>query len=295
MHRTVVGIITCVFVFSAVVCVKADNKPITPAQQYATLLKKYNPASGAFRKAKTDRERKIAVDRFGLLAPEFLKLADTNPKDPIALKALRQAIQAVGSTDSAAMNTWEINRADFPSRNKDKTAGKIVSVILRDHARSDKLGPVIDRMRYAYRMEFAECLHTIERTNPHRNMRALACLALARFLNDRLRMLQLLEDRPDLKKRYAAIFGKDYLQTFRQSEPEKRITELFEKATKYGDVKMPYGGTVGQQARSELYEIRHLSIGKVAPDIVGKDQDGKTFKLSDYRGKVVLLYFWVEF
>ncbi|MCH7725812.1 MAG: redoxin domain-containing protein [Planctomycetes bacterium] len=27
----------------------------------------------------------------------------------------------------------------------------------------------------------------------------------------------------------------------------------------------------------------------------GKDQDGKQFKLSDYRGNVVLLYFWSEF
>jgi cytochrome oxidase Cu insertion factor (SCO1/SenC/PrrC family) len=31
---------------------------------------------------------------------------------------------------------------------------------------------------------------------------------------------------------------------------------------------------------------------KPAPDIVATDQDGKEFKLSDYRGKVVLLDFW---
>src|SRR4051812_31353276 len=34
-----------------------------------------------------------------------------------------------------------------------------------------------------------------------------------------------------------------------------------------------------------------LTIGKVAPDIVGEDIDGKEFKLSDYRGKVVVLDF----
>jgi peroxiredoxin len=32
-------------------------------------------------------------------------------------------------------------------------------------------------------------------------------------------------------------------------------------------------------------------IGKVAPEISGKDLDGVEFKLSDYRGKVVVLYF----
>ena len=29
-----------------------------------------------------------------------------------------------------------------------------------------------------------------------------------------------------------------------------------------------------------------------APEIVGTDQDGKEFKLSDFRGKVVMLDFW---
>ena len=35
-----------------------------------------------------------------------------------------------------------------------------------------------------------------------------------------------------------------------------------------------------------------FAIGNVAPDIVGEDIDGKRMKLSDYRGKVVVLDFW---
>jgi cytochrome oxidase Cu insertion factor (SCO1/SenC/PrrC family) len=34
------------------------------------------------------------------------------------------------------------------------------------------------------------------------------------------------------------------------------------------------------------------AIGRPAPEIEGEDLDGKTFKLSDYRGKVVVLDFW---
>ncbi len=48
-------------------------------------------------------------------------------------------------------------------------------------------------------------------------------------------------------------------------------------------------------AKSELYTLRNLSVGKVAPDVEAEDQDGKSFKLSDYRGKVVLLDFWSQF
>ena len=35
-----------------------------------------------------------------------------------------------------------------------------------------------------------------------------------------------------------------------------------------------------------------LEIGNYAPDIEGTDLDGNAFKLSDYRGKVVMLDFW---
>jgi hypothetical protein len=50
--------------------------------------------------------------------------------------------------------------------------------------------------------------------------------------------------------------------------------------------------TVGEAADAELFELRHLQPGKPSPDIAGEDIDGKAFKLSDYRGKVVLLDFW---
>jgi hypothetical protein len=33
-------------------------------------------------------------------------------------------------------------------------------------------------------------------------------------------------------------------------------------------------------------------VGQPAPEITGEDLDGVVFKLSDYRGKVVVLDFW---
>jgi hypothetical protein len=41
-----------------------------------------------------------------------------------------------------------------------------------------------------------------------------------------------------------------------------------------------------------LFKLKTLSLGKTAPEIEGEDLDGKKFKLSDYRGKVVVLDFW---
>ena len=45
-------------------------------------------------------------------------------------------------------------------------------------------------------------------------------------------------------------------------------------------------------AQQTPHDPEDLAIGKVAPDIEGTDLNGMPFKLSDYRGQVVLLDFW---
>ena len=35
-----------------------------------------------------------------------------------------------------------------------------------------------------------------------------------------------------------------------------------------------------------------LAVGTLAPEIAGPDTDGSEFKLSDYKGKIVMLDFW---
>src|SRR5690606_13274889 len=49
--------------------------------------------------------------------------------------------------------------------------------------------------------------------------------------------------------------------------------------------------TYGDEAAAILYEMKYLSPGNTAPEIVGQDADCKTFRLSDYHDQVVLLTF----
>jgi peroxiredoxin len=51
------------------------------------------------------------------------------------------------------------------------------------------------------------------------------------------------------------------------------------------------GEVLGERADNDLFELRFLRPGKVAQEITGRDADGETFSLKDYRGKVVLLVF----
>jgi hypothetical protein len=69
------------------------------------------------------------------------------------------------------------------------------------------------------------------------------------------------------------------------AEAEKYFTAVIDTLAK-DDV------ALRKQAEQELKIVRTLRVGKEAPDIAAGDLDGKDFKLSDYRGKVVLLDFW---
>jgi len=95
--------------------------------------------------------------------------------------------------------------------------------------------------------------------------------------------------------------GKELAAALKRADADalaKEAEELMERITKdkgvaqtaiaFGDGRI----TLGQLAGRELFEMRYLQPGKVAPDIVGEDIDGKPMKLRDFRGKVVLLDFW---
>ena len=110
-----------------------------------------------------------------------------------------------------------------------------------------------------------------------------------------------LQNQPDVAERYHRVFGKDFIEELqrqnRAAVAREAETLFAQAAEKHADVKIPVtyfgsGGTVGEKAEAELFQIRHLAVGKEAPEIEGEDQDGEYFKLSDYRGKVVLLDFW---
>ncbi len=57
-------------------------------------------------------------------------------------------------------------------------------------------------------------------------------------------------------------------------------------------VKNQPGSPQSKRAEGQIFELDRLQIGMEAPDFEAKDIDGKPFKLSDYRGKVVVVDFW---
>jgi hypothetical protein len=122
-------------------------------------------------------------------------------------------------------------------------------------------------------------------------------MALAQYLKGQVRTAEYLRG-PDGEKntqQMEQFYGKETVQKLKTtdlSELTKEIESLCERVIdKYSTIKH-WRGTLGQAAEGELFELRNLAIGKVAPDIEGEDLDGTQFKISDYRGKVVVLDFW---
>ena len=267
----------------------AQEKATTPAEQYQALTKEFSAASSSFWQ-ETNQQRQAAVDRAEKLPQKFLELAENNPKDPTALDALMQVI---------SVEYWLNTHTSHPGWGKASPQAKAIGQILRNYLDSEKLGEVCRRVHYAFHQEGETFLRTVLEKSPHREVQGQACLRLAQFLPNRFDRLDLLENQPELARRYEGLYGKEYLETLRRQDRGKVLREaesLYERAIeKYSDVKLPYNVTVGDQAKTELFEIRYLAIGKEAPEIEGVNQEGQPLKLSDYRGKVVLLYFWTEF
>jgi hypothetical protein len=264
-----------------------DNPP-TPAQQYMALRKEYDTASSSGVPL-TDAQRLKFIGQVyrhrNALAQKLLDLAEKYPTDPIALDALMQAV-------------WQVNTTPWPVPlvGEDTARARAFALIHRDHIRSDRLGPLCERVSYGFCQEYETFLRAVLAKNPHRTVQATASLSLAHFLNSRLQQVDLCRQQPELASDFAGLYGKEYLARLLRQDHDRALLQIEAAhelaARSYGAVKLPGGASVGERARAELFQLRNLQVGKQAVEIEGEDQDGRRFKLSDYRAKVVLLDFW---
>jgi len=96
--------------------------------------------------------------------------------------------------------------------------------------------------------------------------------------------------------RVTALFAlASVLKTKRETHQEE-VTKLLEQLIKEHDGTNPSIASVEEHylraARAELDEMAFRAVGKMVPEIDGVDLDSRPMKLSEYRGKVVLLSFW---
>ncbi len=144
-------------------------------------------------------------------------------------------------------------------------------------------------------------LETAWERSESRLIRGAAGLALARDDHGLAKLARLVRD-PITGPEFVARWSKldpNYLAKIKAADADavdRRAEAMFERVmAEYGDVRMPQPyrqEPFAELAKGELYALRHLAVGRVAPDFNGEDVRGGPIRLSDHRGKVVAVVFW---
>lgn len=234
-----------------------------------------------------------------VVAGRMIDLARRRPDDPSAFDALAWVVLLGYNTDQS-----------------DEAAG-----ILADRYATDRrLWPVTQDMRRGIDSPArGTLLRALLEHGPERATRGRACLDLAGYHADLANFVRILAT-PGMLPWQAQAYTPARLDRFRALDPSRLESEaerLYRRVLdEFADVvpirwwttprmtdadpRTIYSplreaevdtGTLADRARPALAELTTLGVGRVAPDIQGVDIDGHLLRLSDHRGRVVVLTF----
>jgi len=172
----------------------------------------------------------------------------------------------------------------------------VIDIAVRDYLKSEDLGSFVDQVARCSNPAGERALQTILSSSPHHDVRGKACYQLGMKKLSAAQLARRIQDAGDeeldmLKSRYTEVAftrAKGLEPKIIQAVGEKLLERV---VNEFGDVK-GRRRTLGRSAAAELFEIRKLQIGMIAPEIEGMGIYEKPMKLSQFRGKVVLLDFW---
>jgi hypothetical protein len=177
------------------------------------------------------------------------------------------AVAAAGSP--AAFDAWlKVLELDEKSEKEDvdRPARRAFAALLDGFVDSERMGDVVAMLQRGVlpHERLIDGFRAVRAKSPHRSVQGAALLALAGELSGRRAVGS---DKAKARDAYLEI-AKDF-------------ADLEQRGRSYGTI-----------AEGFLFDLDHLQVGMVAPDFEAIDENGARFKLSDYRGKVVLLDFW---
>ncbi len=203
-----------------------------------------------------------------------------------------------GTADKALI--WLVSTIRVNRRPEAETA---LTILARDYAASDRLKDILfpKTVLYWWSSAAENLLRSVLATSGSPEVRGRAAFQLAELLVKRaeqVRRWQLM-GKPSRVYVQPPPIPPETLALLMKSDPTKTEDEagrLFERViAEFPGVTVTMRGDKGSQtplagyAKVLLWALRRFSVGKVAPEIQGVDLDGKSMKLSDYRGKVVVL------
>lgn len=303
--------------------VQDQDKPTasTPKAQFEALVQEFNAKRGeiirGIQKAKGEEQQKLIRDYQELnktYAAKFYKIAEEHPKDSAALDAAFWVVQnGAGSSVykqaeervKSAIGSMPVKELLAKIRNTFGNVGLMEMVYeraIKDESDPDSpelLSWVVSRGAF-YPVGQKAIDRLIEKYPDHTALEN-ACLVMARSasMNAEATLKKILEKakKPEIRAAASVALGQMLAAKLDRlgSKPEE-AEQVAGEAEKYFTMVINDTSEGAKRhkasAELELKVLRTLRVGKEAPEIAGADLDGKAFKLSDYRGKVVLLDFW---
>ena len=309
----------------ALPALRADDKPKDEPKslraQYDALVADFNKQRAELvteiQKAKPDEQQKLLPKYYGLgteFAGKFAKLAEDNPKDPVATDALFWVLQNAQASPEYAKAAEKVTALAGDMPLKDllsringlrlaappavlEAALKRVEKDLKAAEAGDLLAAVaVSRTSPTASARATELL--IDKFPDHKGIEQL-CQSLSRNPQavDTLKLILQKSSQPRVKAAAALALGRTLAAQVDQAGDDLALADrTAAEAEKYfGMVIDQYGkdnATMLKEAQRDLKVLKGIRVGKEAPEIAAVDLDEKPFKLSDYRGKVVLLDFW---
>jgi hypothetical protein len=269
--------------------VAAVTKVSWASQAYLALLDEYHPQHRAREKAllgaKTPAEQRETYLAMGRLdwdyAPRFLELARQHPDDPVAIDALAWLVASIFEPPGAQ---------------------EAAETLIRDHLASDRMMGIYRQLAIhldpAAASAAERLLRAAAENSPTAEARGLACLKLANLLQYRARSVRTLrgpEPDPWLRLCELARSGGREPAPRPDEDPDaldREAARFYDLVVqRYADITSLGGSKLGEQAAQALFHLRDLAVGRPAPEVEGPDVEGKPLRLSDDRGKVVVLIF----
>ena len=236
----------------------AERPSPTAQEEYQVLEEEFRQAQRLFKEAldaaKTEDQRRKIVEELG---------PKTDPK-AYTKRFLRIIADHPSSTVALDAFNWLLA---YSSTDANKAVGSISPELIR----SPQIVSVCRALRYRQCEAGMRILQEIIRTNPLHNVQGYAKYSLAKYY----------------RKKADGQTGPASDRSLSEGAAAMLLKEV---VADYGHLELN-GGTLGKTASQDLFELTHLGIGKTAPEIEGQAIDGRPLKLSDYRGKVVLLVF----
>ena len=203
-------------------------------------------------------------------AVQMLKIAEESPQTSAAFSALSWIVKSKGGPPLAA------------------SQASAAEVLVRDHLAEPQLSGLCEELSKTSSAAAETVLRAAYDKAPAAETRGRAGLALATYLRSNADISEyynfsdvpqrkMLEGTPEGQAMLKRMAGVD-ARSFRDE-----AKEVMQKvASDFPDLKPPETqlGKSGPE------------VGTTAPEITGEDLDGKRMKLSDYRGKVVVIEFW---